>query len=362
VDRRVTLSFSAPRARYRDAEKIAALAERVRDEVSRMPEVVAAGAAQALPFAENATWFQALTRENPRGVSNVASLPHVHYNVVTTGYAEALGLPLRAGRTFSTSDASNTEPVVVINQALANQHFRGENPIGQKIWIGDAQALVGIPPRTIVGVVGDALWRNLERPAEPEAWVPVAQQTMAEDVFRTQFLVFETRGDPSSRMAEVRSQIKTVDKDLALTSIRTLQSRVSESVWRQRLVATTLGGLSLTALVIALLGVFGVISYLVTRRTHEMGVRIALGARPQEIMCLVLKEGGALVLTGVALGAVGAYGLTRYLSTLLYGVTSTDAVTFAGSALLLGLAAMLACCLPARRAARVDPMVTLRAD
>jgi len=362
AENRMTLSFSAPRARYRDGEKIALLGARVRDEVAQMPGVRAAGIAQALPFAESVMWFQAVTRQNPNAVPNLAALPHVHYNVVSAGYGEALGLPLKAGRMLSASDARNSEPVVVINQALANQHFRGENPIGQKMWIGHAQALPQMPPRTVVGVVGDALWRSLERPPEPEAWVPLTQQEMGEDIFRTLFLVVHTDGDPAARIADLRERIRTVDKDLALTSVRTLQSRLDESVWRQRLVATTMGALSVAALVIALLGVFGVISYLVNRRSHEMGVRIALGASPREIMRLIMTECGFLVLAGLAVGAGGAYWLSRYLSSLLFGVTSLDAPSFIGSALLLAIAAMAACGLPARRAARVDPMVTLRAD
>ena len=321
-----------------------------------------AGVAQALPFAPGAIWLQALTRTDPNAVPSLAALPHVHYNVVGAGYAEALGVPLMAGRTFDTRDTANSQAVVVINQALASRFFPKENPIGQQLWVGHAQALPTLPRRTIIGVIGDARWSDLDTPAGPEAWVPFSQQTGGEDVFRTMFLLFQTTGDPTSLMPGVRAQIRRVDPDLALTSIRTLESRLDESVWRQRLAAVAVGALGLAALVIAIVGVFGVTSYLVSRRTHEMGVRIAVGAQPKHIVGIVLTESGWLVLAGVVLGAAGAFGVTRYFSSLLYGVSAGDATTFLLAAAGLAATAMIACYFPARRAARVDPLVTLRAE
>jgi predicted permease len=362
AENRLTLSYMAPRSRYPDGARLAELADRLRDEVSRAPGVVAAGAAQALPFAEGATWFQALSRSDPRSVANLAVLPHVHYNVVSPGYAEALGLPLEAGRTFTRQDTASSLPVVVVNEALARRFFPGEDPIGQQLWVGHAQALPTTPPRTVIGVVGDARWDSVDTPAGPEAWVPVTQQVGGDLVYRTMLLVAQTTGDPLAAVSAVRERIRAVDKDLALASVRTLEDRVDEALWRHRLGAAALGALGLAALAIALIGVFGVTSQLASRRAHEMGVRVALGATPRAIARLVLAESGGLVLAGVALGALGALGLARTVSSLLFGIGAADAATFVVTAVGLASAAMLASYAPARRASRVDPLVTLRSE
>jgi ABC-type antimicrobial peptide transport system permease subunit len=181
-------------------------------------------------------------------------------------------------------------------------------------------------------------------------------------VFRTLYLVFQASGPTDAAIVAARAAIRGVDRDLALTSVRTLASRIDESVWRQRLSAAALGALGVVALLVALLGVFGVVNQLVGRRNHEMGVRIALGAAPSSIVGLVMAECGALVVLGVGLGLVGALGLGQSISTLLYGVTASDVTTFAATAIGLALSALLAGFVPARRAARVDPLVTLRAE
>jgi putative ABC transport system permease protein len=359
---RMTLSYTAPRLRYQDSAKLASLADRIREQVAHTPGVLAAGVAQALPFAPGAIWFQALTRTDPNAVASLAELPHVHYNVVSAGYAEALGVPLVSGRTFTAHDTATSPAVVVINQALASRFFPNEAPIGRSLWVGHAQALPTLPRRTVIGVVGDARWNALDTPAGPEAWIPFAQQTGGEDVFRTMYVLFRAAGDPAATMPAVRAQIRSVDRDLALTSIRTLESRLDDALWRERLAAAALGVLGVSALAIALLGVFGVTSYLAGRRAHEMGVRLALGARPGEIVRLMLTESGWLVLVGTLLGTAGAFALTRWLSSLLFGVSASDAPTFGLAAAGLAASAMLACYVPARRAARVDPLVTLRAE
>lgn len=359
---RLTLSYMAPRSRYPDGARLAALADRLSEAVSRAPGVVAAGAAQALPFAEGATWFQALTRTDPRSVGNLAVLPHVHYNVVSPGYAEALGLPVLAGRAFTGHDTASSLPVVLINEAAARRFFPNEDPIGQQLWVGHAQALPTTPRRTVVGVVGDARWDSVDTPAGPEAWVPVTQQVGSDLVYRTMLLVAHTTGDPLDAVSAVRERIRAVDKDLALASVRTLEDRLDEALWRHRLGAAALGALGLAALAIALLGVFGVTSQLASRRAHEMGVRVALGATPRAIARLVLAESGRLVLAGVALGALGALVCARSASGLLFGIGPSDAATFLATAGGLASAALLASYVPARRASRVDPLVTLRAE
>jgi len=236
------------------------------------------------------------------------------------------------------------------------------NPIGQVLSVGHAQLLPELPRRTVVGVVGDARWSDLGEAAGPEAWVPYAQQAGAEDLLRSVYVVFAAGAQPASRLADVRAAIARVDPELALTSVRTLESRLAESVWRQRLTAAALGALGFAALAVALIGSLAITRYLVGRRTHEMGVRLALGASPGAIVTLILAESGRLVAAGVVLGLAGAVAMAQLLSTMLYGVSATDAVTFAGTASGLAAAALAACYLPARRAARVDPLITLRGE
>lgn len=359
-ERRLTLSYTAPRARYPEPAKIAALAETIGSEVRQIAGVEAAGLAQALPFGAGVGWLQALTRRDPAALSNPAGLPHVRYNVVSTGYVEALGVPLKAGRTFTRTDTFGAEPVVVINETLARRYFAGEDPLGQQVWVGHAQALAASPPRTIVGVVGDVRLERLDAPAEAAAWVPLSQQRDGETAWRSLFLVARTRTEPLGLLAEVRRQVAGADPDLALTDVRTLQDRLGESVWRQRLAANVLGALGVVAVLIAVLGVSGIVGFLVGRRTHEMGVRMALGATPRDVVSLVMREGGRLIVAGVVLGLCGAVVLGRSLSSLLYGVGVNDPATLAATGASLGAAALAACYLPARRAGKVAPLAALR--
>jgi putative ABC transport system permease protein len=359
---RMTLATFAPRARYPDMPRLVTLIERLRLEAGNAPGVRAVGLAQALPFAPGIIWSQAVTRDDPRGVPDLAALPHVHYNVVSAGYAEALGVPVRRGRAFDATDTASSPPVVVINEAFARRFFPGEDPVGRTLWVGHAQALPELPRRTVVGVVGDARWSALDEPASPEAWVPYAQQAGGEEILRALFVIYQASGDPEAAMPGVRARLAQVDPDLPITSTHTLERRLDTAVWRQRLTAAALGALGIAAMLVALVGVLGVTSYLTSQRSHEMGVRLALGARPQAIVRMVLAESGRLVLAGTALGLGGAVAAGRVLSTLLFGVGATDLPTFAVAGAALATAAIAACYLPARRAARVDPLVTLRAE
>jgi len=360
TDHLVTLSYSAPRARYQDPAAIARLAERLAEEVRHAPGVKETGLVQYLPFAPAIGWSQAVSRQDPQGHGNPAELPHVRFTVATTGYLESLSIPLKMGRTFTNADTRESVPVVVINESLAKKYFPDENPIGKPLWIGHAQLLPGSAPRTVVGVVGDTRRDRLENAPDPAAWVPISQQSFGDTLWRTLFLVAHTETEPMSALSVIRQRIASVDAELALTNIMTMEDRLGESVWRQRFTASVLGVFSFIALAIAMLGVFGIISYLVNQRTREIGVRMALGALPGDIFRLVMKEGLVSVLIGIAIGIAGSLGLTRFLTGLLYGVGANDPLTFAGVALLLALVALAACSLPAHRAAKVDPMVALR--
>jgi putative ABC transport system permease protein len=360
VDNRLTLSYFAPMLRAKDAAAVARLAERMSEELRRVPGIKAAGGVHYLPFSPAVGWGQAVSRERPQG--NPADLPHVSYTVATTGYLEALGISLKAGRLFSPADSATSAPVVVINEALAKRFFPNEDPLGKPVWIGHAQSLPSSPPHTIIGVIGDILLNNLDSTPNAAAWVPISQQGTGEGTWRNLYLVAHTTNEPQNALAAIRKQIATVDAEMALADIATMEERLGKSLWRQRFTASVLSAFSLIALAIAALGVFGVTSYLVGQRTHEIGVRMALGALPGDIFRLALKEGIVSTLIGIALGVAGSLVLTRYLGNLLYGVSAKDPLTLAAVAILLALVALAACGVPARRATKVDPLIALRSE
>jgi len=248
----------------------------------------------------------------------------------------------------------------VINEKFAHDYFGGENPIGKQVWVGHAESLPGSAPRVIVGVVGDIRLDRLERTPDPSVWVPITQQQGNDTILRSLFLVAHTKLAPAAALPGIREVIGKVDPDLALSEVETMDSRLRESLWRQRFGAVVVGAISLAALGIAVLGVFGITSYLVACRTHEIGVRIALGATPSGVRKMVLGRSLLTSLAGIAVGLAGAMMLTRVLSSFLYGVTATDPLTFAGVALSLIVAAAAASYLPARRASRVEPITALR--
>jgi putative ABC transport system permease protein len=361
-EHRLSLSLFAPKGHYAGATDITALAKRLREATLQVPGMHQAGLAQAIPFTDGPRWLQALTRSDPKGLHNFSQLPLVRYTVATPGYLEAMGIPLKAGRLVTDADTQDTMPVVVINEKLARQQFPAEDPIGKHIWIGHAEALPNSFPRTIVGVVADTHMYALDADPDPSAWVPMAQQEGSEDIWRSMFLVANTGSSLSNAVAAVGQKIRGVDAELAITDVSSMDERLSESLWRQRFSASVLGAFSLAALGIAVLGIFGVTSFLVASRSHEIGVRMALGARPADILKMVFGQSLVLVAIGTVLGLLGAFALTRVLEGLLFAVGPTDASTFGLMAALLAISSLAACLGPARRAAKVDPMVALRAE
>jgi ABC-type antimicrobial peptide transport system permease subunit len=206
------------------------------------------------------------------------------------------------------------------------------------------------------------LLNSLDSSPNAAAWVPISQQDGGELIWRNLYLVAHTTSEPQAALAAIRKQIASVDADLALADIATMEDRLGDSLWRQRFTAGVLSAFSLIALAIAALGVFGVTSYLVSQRTHEIGVRVALGALPGDIFRLALKEGILSTLIGIAFGVAGSLALTRFLGNLLYGVSAKDPFTLAAAAIVLALVALAACSIPARRATKVDPLTALRTE
>jgi putative ABC transport system permease protein len=281
--------------------------------------------------------------------------PETDATVVPTSasadYFKALRIALIEGRFFNEGDRAGARRVVIINQALARILFLNVDPLGRRIRFGDKKD----PWVTVVGVVADIRHRGFDDKIWPELFQPYEQAPSA-----WMSLVIKTSTDPSSLIPAIRKTIAVIDRNQPLFDIDSLEQRLSNSVAQRRQRMLLLGIFAFIALVIAVIGVYGVMVYSVTRRTHEMGVRIALGAQGRDVLNMVVAEGLRMALIGVAIGIAGALGLTRAISSFLYGVTATDAATFVSVCVLLISAACLAAYIPARRATKVDPLVALR--
>ncbi len=359
---KLTLMFSLPRSRYAGLPEIASIARRISQETSQAPGVRRSAVVQALPFAPGARWLQAVTRSDPKAIADIGQLPLVRYTVATAGYFEAMGIPLKAGRTLSDADNSTGEPVVVINEQLARTQFRGENPVGKRLWVGHAEDLPRSRPRVVIGVVADTKTNSLEKVADPAAWVPIAQQDNSDSILRNLYLVADTSVSQAGALAAIRERIRSIDPDLALSDMASMEDRLGDSMWRQRFSAIVVGVFSIAALAIAVLGVFGMTSYVVACRTFEIGIRMAIGATPSDVLRMILGQSVSMAMLGVALGLLGCIATTRVLSTFLFGIKATDPLTFGGVALLLLATAAAAGYIPSRRAATVDPIVALRME
>jgi putative ABC transport system permease protein len=274
-----------------------------------------------------------------------------HYVVASPGYFETLKIPLRSGRMFTEHDDARSPSVMLISEALARKFFAGENPVGKRL-ITDED----VPPFEIVGVVGDARRRALAYEVEPEFYVPFTQAAQR----RMNLVVRAGAGDPLALTSSLRGAVAELDKEQLIWQTRTLDQLVSASVAGRRFNMTLLGLFAGVAMLLAALGLYGVMAYSVTRRTHEIGVRMALGARGSDVLRMVVGQGMRLAALGVAVGLAAAFAVTRVLASLLYGVTTTDPLTYAGLAALLASVAFIASYLPARRATKVDPMEALR--
>jgi putative ABC transport system permease protein len=272
--------------------------------------------------------------------------------VIAQGYFAAMGIPLVRGRTFDTRDRDGASLVTIVNQELASRYFPGEDPVGKRLHI-----MWGRPEANyeIVGVVGSIRHVALEKAPEPAVFLANQQEPSG-----ASNLVIRSSGDPMRLVPAIRSEIRAIERDIPISEVRTMDQYLARSVGQPRFNLTLIGTFAALALLLAAVGLFGVISYSVAQRTQEIGIRRALGAADGRVVAMVLKEGMMLASAGVVLGLAGAFALTRFLESLLFGTTPTDAATFASVATLLVTITLVACYLPARRAARVDPMVALR--
>jgi putative ABC transport system permease protein len=340
-----------PPVRYSDNATRVVFLDRVLDHLRTHPGAESVGATNYLPLGRQGMSLGIVIEGRPEPAQQGSSLG-ANFRTVSPDYFRTMRIPLRMGRSIETRDVAGAPEVVVINEAMAQRFWPAENPIGRRIRIQRR----GEPEwRQIVGIVGNVRHEGLNLEPLPEMYVPFAQQPWP--WFR---LVVRTAGDPTALASVLREAVWNVDPGLPVSNVRTMNDVVAASIGEPRFYSVLLGAFAVLALGLATVGIYGVMSYAVASRTREIGIRLALGAQRGGIFRLVMARGARLAALGILLGTGGALAATSGLEKLLYGVTPTDTLTFASVAALLGLVALLACWLPARRAMRVDPAVTLR--
>ncbi len=348
-DHILSMRIGLTNPRYRDLKATSSGLDEILHRIAQVPGVVSTGSIQFPPLGGvlPATGFWVAGRPTP----NPSEAPVTGVSIVTPGYFPTLGIPLISGRLFTERDQQATPQVTIVSQSLARQQFPNMDPIGQRLFVQWSRET----PYQIVGVVGDVKHDGLDKEARPTVYFPNAQETQ-----NIATLMIRTGGDPT-KLAPVAEQIiHAYDKDQAIANIQPLDMFLSKAVARPRFQSVLLAIFAGLALLLAAIGIFGVMSYSVAQRTHEIGIRVALGAQSDQVLRLVVGQGLLLALIGTAAGLAGAFALTRYLRTLLFNVSPMDWLTFTTLPLVLCAVAVGASYLPARRAMRVDPMQALR--
>jgi putative ABC transport system permease protein len=349
AERLLTMDIRLPGTKYPRARAAATHTE-ILERVGRLPGVVSAGATQLLPIRSDPYTESFQIKGRPMRSPN--DLLPAEFRLVTPGYFNAMQIPLIEGRYLSDSDTETSRSVVVISERLARLYFPQQSPIGRHLTSGDSPTE---PGREIVGVVGDI--RNWGLAVDP---TPEIYQTFRQNPKLSMTLVIRTDGNPPQVASLVRSELRAFDKELVPERVATMEEIVSRSLSQKRLNLALVGSFAALAVGMVVFGLYSLIAYTVAQRRHEIGIRMALGAQRREILILVLRQGLTLAAIGIALGLAGASAATRALRSLLFGISTTDPLTFLAIPLLLVLIALLACWFPARHATKVDPMEALR--
>ncbi|HYO91379.1 MAG TPA: ABC transporter permease, partial [Pyrinomonadaceae bacterium] len=344
----LTMYVFLPGTKYGEDAQQAAFFDRSLERIQSLPGVESAGVTSNLPISGNYDRVGFYAEDRP--VASNSDAPDIERYMINGDYFRAMGIQLREGRSFSAADNADAQPVAVVNETTARNFWPNESAIGKRVRT-DPES----PWRTVIGVVGDVRHYNLETAPNMQLYLPYQQVPS-----QMMTLVVRTANDPLHQAASVRNEIWAVDKDQPVYNVRAMDELVAESVAERRFTMLLLAIFASIAMFLAMVGIYGVMSYTVTQRTHEIGIRVALGAQSGDVLKMVLRQGMTFALVGVALGLCGAFIATRIISSLLFGVTATDPLTFASVAILLAVSALLACYLPARRATRVDPMTALR--
>ena len=347
----ITLEMQLPENKYADRDRQAMFQQQLVQRVAQVPGVRSVGTVDNLPFSGNE--FNAGLSIEGQTPANPADRPRAFLRNVSASYFEAMGIPLRRGRSFTETDNVGAPTVAIINETAARRFWPNEEALGKRLKRGrpDSQN----PWVTVVGVVGAVSHTSLQVASQPELYLPFQQNPGLNLT-----LVARTSSDPKSFSGAVRREVSSLDKDLPVSNLKFMDEIIGKSVAQPRVYALLLGIFAGLALILASIGIYGVISYSVTQRTHEIGIRMALGARPMDVIRLIIMQGVLLGCIGIFIGLLVSLALTRVLASQLYGVTATDPLTFAGISLLLLLVAVIACSIPALRATKVSPMIALR--
>jgi putative ABC transport system permease protein len=347
----LTVNLGLPDARYTTSQQAAFFAQLL-PRLRALPGVRSASGVYPLPLSNDQ--IQVTFEIDGRAFAK-SEEPATNYQAAAPDYFKTLRIPLLAGRDFTVADDEKAPPVIIVNESFAKQFFPHENALGKRIKPGLSTTPGAEVMREIVGVVGDVKHRGLNVPSGPQVYEPEAQMP-----FDQLTLVLRTDGDPRGLIGAVRDEARLLDKDLPVFDVKTLEEYLSVSVAQPRFNTLLLAVFAGVALILAAVGLYGVMSYSVAQRTHEMGIRIALGAQQRDVVRLIAGQAFRLTLIGLAFGLASAWTATRWLSGLLFGVPPTDPLTFAVVAVLLCFVALAACYVPARRAMQVDPIIALR--
>jgi putative ABC transport system permease protein len=374
----LTAQLSVPQRKYVDEElarrfsplayeKATRFFQDVVDEVRAVPGVTGVGAINGLPLMGD-VWGKYVTLYDRPIPANLRELPGIQYRVVAGDFFRAMGVPVVAGRAFDDTDTTEGAKVAMVSQEMVRRHWKGGDPIGKTLSVNPPANLLppgAVPPDwaptlyTVVGVAADVRYAAMGAPPLPVVYVPFAQGS---EGATTMYLVVRSEHDPMALLAGIRDRVRQVDPDVPASDIRTMEDRVSASLASPRLQAIVLGTFAGLALVLAGVGIYGVMAYAMRQRTREIGIRMAIGASSRSILALFLKKGFAMVFAGIAGGLAAAFALTRVLRSLLFEVSTIDPMVFMGVTVVLAVVAMTAAAIPAYRAARLQPVVALRED
>jgi putative ABC transport system permease protein len=351
-ERVLTFELSLPASKYTDQDHIVSFYSEALRKIQSLSGVQAAGVTEVIPM-DGATEDTAL-RIPGRLITSRRDIPFSNYTIVSPGYFSAVGNPILRGREFQESDTAVSEPVTIINEAMAKKYWPGQDPIGKQVGPGSPR----YPVATIVGIAANVKRLSLRESPPPEMYVVYTQKVWPSMV--TMDVVVRTTQAPASIVPGARDAIRSIDPDLPLANIKPLSDVVADSMSQARFSALLLTAFGALALILATIGMYGVISYSVAQRTQEIGIRMALGAQPRSVLEMVIGQGARLALAGIAIGLIAAFGVAKLIGSFLYGVQPGDPLTFAAVSALLLAVALLACYIPARRAMRIDPMIALR--
>jgi predicted permease len=352
AERVLTFQLPLPALKYAEQDHIVTLFGNVLERLRAIPGVQAAGIGETVPMGGEGESTVIRVPDHP--AASQKEMPFANFTVISPGYFSAIGTPLLRGRDFQETDTTDSMPVAIVNTAMERKYWATEGALGKQVGPGSTR----FPLLTIVGVVPDVKHTSLREETAPEMYVLYNQKPWPSMLDMK--VALRTKAEPAGITESVREAVHAIDPDLPLANAATLTTLVDDSMAQPRFSVFLLGSFGVLALLLASIGMYGVISYSVLQRTQEIGIRMALGAQRRKVFAMVLGQGARLAGLGIAIGLVAALGVTRLMANFLYGVRATDPLTFAGVSLLLLGIALLACYLPARRAMRVDPMVALK--